>query len=62
MVRKILPTINGLSLANVQQSVSNIIDIEDDLLESWQTNKLNVVVFIQNKLTKEVLQAGTVLK
>ena len=62
VARKILPQIDGLSLADVQQSGSNIMDIEDDLLESWQTNKLNVVVFIQNKLSKEVLQAGTVLK
>jgi len=61
VMREKLPSTIDIFLADVQQSGSNIIEIESDLLESWQTDKLNVVVFIQNKLTKEVLQAGTTL-
>jgi hypothetical protein len=61
VVRRILPSNEGLSLAEIKQSGSNIIELEDDLLETWNNNQLNTVIFIQNKNTKEVLQAGTAL-
>jgi hypothetical protein len=59
VMRAVLPSTDGVSLNTVQQSVSNTIEIEADLLEHWQTDQLNAVVFIQNKSTKEVLQAGS---
>ncbi len=58
VMREILPSPNGMSLAEVQQSGSNIIEIEGDLRAGWQTDQLKTVVFIQNKITKEVLQVG----
>ena len=59
VMRAVLPSTNGTSLNTVQQSGSNLIEIEADLLANWNTGKLNAVVFIQNKSTKEVLQAGS---
>ena len=61
VVRNILPSIDGLSLAEVQQSGSSSFEIEDDLLENWKTSELNTVIFIQDKSTKEILQAGSTL-
>ena len=61
VMRNVFPSSDGIALADVQQSGSNLVEIESDLLESWQTDQLNIVVFIQNKLTKEVLQAGIIL-
>jgi len=58
VMREILPSPNGMSLAEVHQSGSNIIEIEGDLRAGWQTDQLKTVVFIQNKITKEVLQVG----
>jgi hypothetical protein len=59
VMRAVLPSTDGVSLNNVQQSGNNLVEIETDLLENWQTDQLNAVVFIQNKSTKEVLQAGS---
>jgi hypothetical protein len=58
VMRTVLPSTDGLSLAAVQQSGSNSVEIEGDLIADWQTNQLNTVILIQDKLTKEVLQAG----
>jgi hypothetical protein len=58
VMRTILPSPDGITMADVQQSGTNIQNIEGDLIESWQTNQLNAVVFIQDISSKEVLQAG----
>lgn len=58
VMRAVLPSTDGIILASVQQSGSNPVETEADLIANWQTNKLNAVVFVQNKSTKEVLQAG----
>jgi hypothetical protein len=39
----------------------NSVEIEGNLLENWQTAKIKTVIFIQNKATKEVLQAESTL-
>ncbi|MDO8548757.1 MAG: Omp28-related outer membrane protein [Ignavibacteria bacterium] len=58
VMRAVLPSTDGISLAAVQQSGSNLVETEADLIANWQTNQLNAVVFVQNKSSKEVLQAG----
>jgi hypothetical protein len=59
VMREVLPSTDGISLNDVQQSGTNVVEIEADLLDNWQISRLNAVIFIQNKSTKEVLQAGS---
>jgi len=59
VMREVLPSTEGLSLSEVQQSGNFTVELESDLFENWQPDQLNTVVFIQNKSTKEVLQAGS---
>jgi len=59
VMREVLPSTNGISLSEIQQSGSNLVEIESDLFQSWQLDELNAVVFIQDKSTKEVLQTGS---
>jgi len=58
VMRAVLPSTEGVSLSSVQQSGNNTVESEADLIDSWQTDRLNAVVFIQDKSTKEVLQTG----
>jgi hypothetical protein len=59
VMRVMLPSNEGISLSEVQQSGIISLEIEGDLRELWNTLKLNTVVYIQNTSTKEVLQAGS---
>jgi hypothetical protein len=61
VMRNMLLSAEGVYIYEVQQSGSNTLELEADLIEMWNTNNLNTVVFIQNKTTKEVLQAGSTL-
>lgn len=61
VMRSMLLSGEGASLSDVQQSGSTNIEVEADLFEFWNVEKLNTVVFIQNKLSKEVFQAGSTL-
>lgn len=56
VVRKMVPGIEGqkLALKNKIQKVNFSIDIQS----KWNTSKLKIVMFLQNKITKEVFQAG----
>ena len=60
VLRKILPTDDGLSFAGksaLQQPL--IFNWKADLLSNWNPDNLHVVAFIQNNQTKEVLQTGS---
>ncbi len=59
VMRKMLPTNQGESLANINQT--GVYNFQRQLIlnTAWQSNNINTVVFIQNKDTKEVYQAGS---
>lgn len=55
VLRKILPTDNGISFTALSDTT---LEWQTDLLSTWNPDNLHVVTFIQNVQTKEVLQAG----
>jgi hypothetical protein len=55
VLRKIIPTDNGLSFTALSDTT---LEWQTDLLSNWNPDNLHVVTFIQNVQTKEVLQAG----
>lgn len=59
VMRKMLPDNQGESLASINQLGTYNFQRQLVINSSWVQNNLNVVVFIQNKDTKEVYQAGS---
>jgi hypothetical protein len=55
VLRKLLPSDNGISFSALSDSTFNW---QTDLLSNWKPENLHVVSYIQNVLTKEILQAG----
>lgn len=58
VMRKMLPSSNGEPLS-YSTSGTQLFYREVTINPSWNSSKLETVVFIQNKATKEVLQAGS---
>jgi hypothetical protein len=59
VMRKMLPTYSGESLSPLIGNQSIEFNYQTQLNSNWDTSNINVVSFIQNKNTKEVLQAGS---
>ncbi len=59
VMRKMLPTNQGESLAAINQVGSYNFQRQLTLNSSWIQSNINTVVFIQNKDTKEIYQAGS---
>jgi hypothetical protein len=54
-----LPSADGIPIRQFIDQGELSFSFQDALLSSWNLEKLNFVVFIQNKSTKEVYQAGS---
>lgn len=59
VMRKMLPDNQGESLTSINQIGIYNFQREVQINSSWIQSKLNTVVFIQNKETKEIYQAGS---
>lgn len=59
VTRLMLPSKDGTPIRQLIDQGELTFTFEDALLSSWNLDKLNFVVFIQNKSTKEVYQAGS---
>ena len=59
VTRLMLPTKDGTPIRQLIDQGELTFTFEDALLSSWNLEKLNFVVFIQNKSTKEVYQTGS---
>jgi hypothetical protein len=58
VMRKMLPSNSGETLT-YSTSGTQLFTRQVTLNPTWNTSKLETIVFIQNKITKEVLQAGS---
>ena len=59
VMRKMLPTNQGESLTNISQTGMYNFQRQLALNSTWIQSNINTVVFIQNKDTKEIYQAGS---
>jgi len=59
VTRLMLPSKDGTSVRQLIDQGELIFTFEDALLSSWNLEKLNFVVYIQNKTTKEIYQTGS---
>jgi hypothetical protein len=59
VTRLMLPTKEGTPIRQLIDQGELTFTFEDALLSSWNLEKLNFVVYIQNKTTKEVFQTGS---
>ena len=58
-MRKMLPSYSGESITALTGNQSIEFNYQTQLTSSWDASNIHVVSFIQNKSTKEVLQAGS---
>lgn len=59
VMRKMLPNQSGESLSSITQTGTYNYQRQLTLNSNWIQSNINVVVFIQNSTTKEILQAGS---
>ncbi|GIK23474.1 MAG: Omp28-related outer membrane protein [Ignavibacterium sp.] len=59
VMRKMLPDNQGESLASINQTGTYTFQRQIPINQNWVQSNLNTVVFIQNKETKEIYQAGS---
>ena len=59
VTRLMLPGKEGTAIRELIDQGELTFSFEDALLSSWNPDKLNFVVYIQNKITKEVYQTGS---
>ena len=59
VTRLMLPSKDGTPVRQLIDQGEIIFTFEDALLSSWNLEKLNFVVYIQNKTTKEIFQTGS---
>jgi hypothetical protein len=59
VTRLMLPSKDGTPIRQLIDQGEIIFTFEDALLSSWNLEKLNFVVYIQNKTTKEIFQTGS---
>ncbi len=59
VMRKMLPSFNGFDLGSMDHTGTVTLNLEGDISADWNLDKINTVAFIQNKSTKEIIQAGS---
>lgn len=62
VIRLMLPTVNGISLGDLLNEGEMSFEFDDVILSNWNPNKLNTIVYIQNRITKEIYQSGSTFK
>ncbi|MBZ0200867.1 MAG: Omp28-related outer membrane protein [Ignavibacteriaceae bacterium] len=62
VMRRMLPDNGGTSLAGIDLSKVNNFNFQTTLNASWQSSEINIAAFIQNAVTKEILQAASTIK
>jgi hypothetical protein len=62
VMRRMLPNNAGTSIASINLMAANNFNFQAVLNSAWQSSEINVVVFIQNVQTKEVLQAAATVQ
>ena len=61
VVRSVLPTLNGESVANIVQNGEVSFEIDETLSTAWNMDHVHTVVYIQNTASKEVYQADSTI-
>jgi hypothetical protein len=59
VTRLMLPSKEGTPIRQLIDQGELTFTFEDALLSSWNLEKLNFVVYVQNKATKEIFQTGS---
>lgn len=59
VTRLMLPSKDGTPIRQLIDQGELMYTFEDALLSSWNLEKLNFVVYVQNKATKEIFQTGS---
>ncbi|HSW54563.1 MAG TPA: Omp28-related outer membrane protein, partial [Ignavibacteriaceae bacterium] len=59
VTRLMLPSKDGTPIRQLIDQGELTFTFEDALLSSWNLEKLNFVIYIQNKTTKEIFQTGS---
>ena len=59
VMRKMLPTNEGQNLNSLEQSGEEVYQFQIPIGLGWEVNNLNVVTYVQNKVTKEIFQTGS---
>lgn len=59
VMRKMLPSNQGQDLSSLQQTGEETYQFQIALDPGWNTTNLNVVAYVQNKVTSEVFQTGS---
>jgi hypothetical protein len=62
VVRLMLPSVNGISVSDLLNEGEMFFEFEEMILSNWNPAELNTVVYLQNKITKEIYQAGSTFK
>lgn len=59
VMRKMLPSFNGFDIGSMDHTGTVTLNLEGDVSADWNLDNINTVAFIQNKNTKEIIQAGS---
>ena len=59
VLRKMLPSSSGLPLQESNLSTTTLYENQTQISSSWNMNEITTIVYIQNKNTKQVLQASS---
>ena len=59
VMRKMLPNYEGQNLTSLEQSGEEVYQFQIPIGLGWEINNLNVVTYVQNKVTKEIFQTGS---
>ncbi|MGB5286959.1 MAG: PEGA domain-containing protein [Ignavibacteriaceae bacterium] len=59
VMRKMLPTNGGQDLTSLEQSSEEAYQFQVPIGSGWEVNNLNVVTYVQNKVTKEIFQSSS---
>ncbi len=59
VTRLMLPSVDGTSVRQLIDQAELSFEFQDALLSDWKLDKINTVVYIQNRTSKEIYQSGS---